>query len=140
MQRIIQKNLAVYLCIAYTLLMFYWMVLGFGRTTHPQYMYNLKPFFTIRHFLEVDRVNVNVWIINLIGNIGVFVPFGILLPLICKGKLIKSYLVFLSGLILLESIQLLSRRGSLDIDDIILNTVGFMIGFGFYRIIKGWLK
>ncbi|MNR04386.1 VanZ like family protein [compost metagenome] len=100
-------------------------------------MYSL---YTISHFLEFDRFNVNVWIINLIGNIGVFVPFGILLPLICKGKLIKSYIVFLSGLILLEAIQLFSRRGGLDIDDVILNTVGFIIGFGFFRIIKGWLK
>jgi glycopeptide antibiotics resistance protein len=114
------------------------MLIGFGRTTHPEYMYNLIPFETIRAFLQIDRFNSDIWIFNLVGNIGVFVPFGLLIPLITKNRLYKSFIIFFSGVLVLETLQLLLRRGSFDIDDFILNSIGFFIGYGFYRIFITW--
>ncbi len=84
--------------------------------------------------LHTDDSTPKIWMINLVGNIGVFVPYGLLLPLLLKGgKLLKSWIVFLGGIFVLESLQLLTRRGSWDIDDFILNTVGFLLGYGLYR-------
>lgn len=73
--------------IGYTALLAYWMLLGFGRRyTYATLRYNLKPFETIKHFMQVDRFNPDIWVINLLGNIGVFIPFGILIPLVFGGK------------------------------------------------------
>jgi len=116
------------------------MIFGFGRHTYPEYRYNLIPFSTIKIFLNFDQFNTNMWVINLIGNIGVFVPFGILLPVVIKGKIVLSYINFIIGVFVLELIQLLSRRGSFDIDDLLLNSVGFVIGYGIYTIIVLWLN
>ncbi|WP_260405694.1 VanZ family protein [Paenibacillus sp. 598K] len=118
------------LLVAYTLLLAYWMLLGFGRTAGTEYMYNLRPFATIVHFLDVDRFNTRTWAINLIGNIGVFVPFGLLIPTALRTGWGRSLVIFLTGVAVLEVAQLLTRRGSLDIDDFILNTVGYLLGYG----------
>jgi glycopeptide antibiotics resistance protein len=116
------------------------MLFGFGRTTHTEYMYNLRPFSTIKQFLDTRNYNSYTQIINLAGNIGVFIPFGILLPLVCQGKYVKQLIRFLSGLLVLETIQLITRRGSFDIDDFLLNTIGFTIGYGIYKVIFRFLK
>ncbi|RCX23866.1 VanZ like protein [Fontibacillus phaseoli] len=124
----------IVLLIAYTILLTYWMVWGFGRSTQADFMYNLKPLFTIKQFLHVDSSHSDAAMINLIGNIVVFTPFGVLLPMILKGRLSKSLLIFIAGLFILETVQLLSRRGSFDIDDFILNSLGYLIGFGVYKL------
>ncbi|MHA0858084.1 VanZ family protein [Paenibacillus sp. CMAA1364] len=135
MKNIIQK-LSMISLISYTTLLTYWMILGFGRRhTNSDFRYNLKPFQTIKHFLHIDRFTTDVWVINLFGNIGAFLPFGILLPIIFGGKLKRSFLMFFMGLFILESLQLLSRRGSFDIDDFILNSIGFIIGYGIYKLL-----
>jgi glycopeptide antibiotics resistance protein len=70
-------------------------------------------------------------IINLFGNIGFFIPFGFFLPFLSK-KLVSAWKVTLYGAILslfIEVYQLfLPARGS-DIDDVILNTLGSLLGF-----------
>lgn len=134
------QKVGFFLLVCYTLLLSFWMFFGFGRYTYPEFRYNLIPFSTIRIFLNFDQFNTNMWIINLIGNIGVFIPFGILLPLIIKGRIVLSYIFFIIGVFVLELIQMLSRRGSFDIDDLLLNSVGFVIGYGIYKIIILWLN
>ena len=122
------------LLISYLLLLSYWMLLGFGRTTQMEYMYNLKPLITIGQFLQTDHYNSKIWIINLLGNIGVFVPFGILLPLLVRRRIFRAFFIFICGLLLLELMQLVSRRGSFDIDDFILNSMGFALGYGLLKV------
>jgi glycopeptide antibiotics resistance protein len=72
---------------------------------------------------------------NIIGNIFLFVPFGIFLPLISK-KFRSLGKVFLFGLLfslLIETLQLVSRQmgvyRSVDIDDVILNVFGTVCGY-----------
>lgn len=130
------KKISTIGSILYTLLLSYWMLLGFGRrTTYPNYMYNLKPFDTIRHFMQFEQFNTEIWVVNLLGNIGVFIPFGFLLPLIFEKKLRKSLLIFLLEISVLELLQLITRRGTFDVDDFILNTLGFFIGFGVFNLL-----
>ncbi len=68
-------------------------------------------------------------------NAVLFVPLGILVPLIYK-KMDKLKYIFGTGLgfsMLIEISQLLNNRRT-DIDDLILNTVGAIIGFALYKI------
>lgn len=69
---------------------------------------------------------------NLILNILMFVPLGIMLPLLFK-KCEKFYITYFLGLcmtIFIEVLQLISKRGIFEIDDIINNALGCMIGYG----------
>ncbi|MEF2965336.1 VanZ family protein [Paenibacillus sp. M1] len=136
MKRMNRRRLQLFLLILYTCLLAYWMLFGFGRSTYSEYMYNLRPFSTIGQYLQASGPESKAWMINLLGNIGVFIPFGILLPSVFQRKMTKSFIAFLCGLFILESLQLLLRRGSFDIDDFILNSAGFMIGFGLFKIIR----
>jgi len=119
--------------LTYIVLLAYWMLFGFGRASQSSYSYNLMPFITIKHYLT--STNKASALINVLGNIGVFIPFGLLLPSIGLRKGLKAYGVFLAGLIILELVQLVSRRGSLDVDDLLLNSLGFWIGYGGYHLI-----
>ena len=77
---------------------------------------------------------------NFIGNIILFVPVGFLFP-IAAGKE-KWYLTILSGLVfslLIELVQRISCRGCFDPDDVLLNTIGLIIGFELLRVLK-WLR
>ena len=73
---------------------------------------------------------------NIILNFCMFIPFGIWLPLGIKvfRKFWKTYLAGFAFTLLIESIQLLFRRGIFELDDILGNTVGTMIGYGLFAI------
>ena len=68
-------------------------------------------------------------------NIVLFVPLGILVPLVWK-KMNKLTYILGTGLgfsLLIEVSQLLNNRRT-DIDDLIMNTVGAMVGFALYKV------
>jgi glycopeptide antibiotics resistance protein len=71
-------------------------------------------------------------------NILLFVPFGILFPLLRKEFNRKLYCFgagFLSSL-LIELIQYVSKRGYAETDDILMNFIGTVIGFYLVKIRK----
>lgn len=73
-------------------------------------------------------------IINIFGNILIFVPFGFLGIVFPKLNQFSILILdFLFAIIILESFQYFTRLGVFDIDDVILNTVGVAIGFWIYR-------
>lgn len=75
---------------------------------------------------------------NIILNILMFVPFGFLLPAGMK-KCRKFWVTYLAGLtftIIIEGTQLVTQRGIFEIDDIIDNFWGAMIGYGIYEIVQ----
>lgn len=68
---------------------------------------------------------------NLVGNVVAFIPFGFLLPYVHKGSrkfaaLLVNALLFVVGI---EVFQLFSAFGAFDVDDILLNCVGAVIGW-----------
>lgn len=73
---------------------------------------------------------------NVLGNIGLFLPFGILTGLLWKGK--KGVgLTFLCSLLTsagFETIQFLYGIGEFDVDDILLNVSGAVAGYGILRL------
>ncbi|MDQ0918252.1 VanZ family protein [Paenibacillus sp. V4I5] len=129
------------LFIGYTSCLVYWMFLGFGRNMHTtgQLAYNVVPFRTIgMYVLHVDSFSTRTWVINLFGNIGLFMPYGILLPYLFRSA--KRYGTFLlyfgCPLVGLELLQMLLRVGSFDVDDVILNLLGASISFVLFAAAK----
>ncbi|MFC5450496.1 VanZ family protein [Paenibacillus aestuarii] len=122
----------------YTACLLYWMFLGFGRhhQANGPFMYNLIPLKTLGIYIfHIHTFSWRTWVINIFGNIGVFMPYGWLLPcLFCgAGRYWRFALYFGCPLVLLEMLQMLLRVGSMDIDDVILNGLGASISYGVYR-------
>lgn len=104
---------------------------------------NLRPLFTIRNYLYVviHRSNDDVLlhcIINLLGNVLLFIPIGWMLPhLFKKLRNFFRFIITCTGAIfLVEVVQLFTLRGSFDVDDILLNVLGMLLGFFGYHIFK----
>ncbi|MFD1888095.1 VanZ family protein [Paenibacillus wenxiniae] len=138
------KRHATFLMIGYTLLLLYWMFFGFGRHAPDQdtpYRYNVIPLRTITDFatMRIGTV-IDQWI-NLPGNIAVFVPFGLLIPMMCNVRLLPFAGGFALFILLLELLQLVTRRGTFDVDDIILNTLGACLGYvGLHSVLHLWAR
>ncbi len=101
---------------------------SFGRTdTSRGYRYNLIPFNEItRYFRHSDVVGPLLFLINIVGNVVAFVPFGFFLPIISRRSK-KWYNTVMLGFgfsLTLETLQLIFMVGSFDVDDMILNTLG----------------
>lgn len=113
----------------YTIFLLYLMFLGFGREQHEANIVRLLPLVSTILFVQ----NTTSWesiIINLFGNIIMFIPFGFLGWLNAKYFSFKKLIVdFLSVLIIVEVLQYLTRLGVFDIDDLALNSLGVWIGF-----------
>lgn len=115
-----------------------YLVVVFGGTMFMRFGgsmrgFQLHPFYSYREawqtFSKVD------WR-NIIINILMFIPFGFLLPVISKGfqRFWKTYLAGLGFTLLIETAQLITARGLFDVDDIINNVLGAMIGYGIYAL------
>ncbi len=100
---------------------------------------NLVPFKTIRLYIfniRNDRIMWRDFIVNIVGNICAFMPMAFFLPLLfdrCKKRL-PFYLTVTLSVVAIEVIQLLTRRGSCDVDDLILNVLGAAILYEILRV------
>ena len=101
---------------------------------------NFVPFKTIVSYL-LDKHGLVVAIFNLAGNIGLLVPFGFLVPLVSEKitwqKTLALAVVFCS---LIELLQGILHTGIVDIDDVILNGLGIMIGYWFCLLLVIWMR
>ncbi len=139
-------KLKVWVCfLAYLLLLgyvlFYSSILG--REEHADYRYNLTLFQEIGRYyhLGIRTGSWKLFFLNVLGNIGVFVPFGIFLPKLfskCKNVSLTVLLSFELSLCV-EIAQLVTKVGSFDVDDLLLNTIGGLCGFLFYTL-RRWRK
>lgn len=71
-----------------------------------------------------------------IENILMFIPFGILIPVVfpkMRGFIQCAAVAFMSS-VLLEAMQFITERGFCEVDDVVTNTVGAMIGYILYKI------
>ena len=75
-------------------------------------------------------------VINLLGNFILFTPMGMLLPCVAP-KLNRFWRVTLTVLILVVAVEItqeILRVGSIDIDNILFNVIGAIIGYGMIKI------
>lgn len=94
---------------------------------------NLVP---LIHLLDYENVRDIIW--NVAGNAVMFIPSGILLPLVDR-KLDSVWKTTAAGVFIslcTEILQLPFPSRATDIDDLILNTLGIVIGYGIYAACK----
>ena len=127
----------------YCFILIYVLFLSRGSRAHYPYAQyfrqftNFIPFKTIIEYIQ--RYNNgfrNLSILNLLGNFVLFLPMGVALPCVSDkfNRFWKVVLCVLGMVVLVEVAQGILRVGSIDIDDVIFNVCGAMIGYGIIRI------
>ena len=107
---------------------------------------NLEPFYTIRRFwIHYRRTGSLASLSNLLGNVMILVPLGVLLPVLFRPMRRIWLFVPLLALICVgvEWLQWYSGLGIADVDDSILNFAGALVGWIVTRLcqlIYYWVK
>jgi glycopeptide antibiotics resistance protein len=123
----------------YLILLFYLLFFSekLGRTVvTEQYRYNLTLFREIRRYYNLRNSEPKMFLLNIFGNVAAFVPFGYLVPKLKQ----RSTSFFFTALfsfelsLCVELLQLVFKLGCFDVDDLLLNTLGGMLGYLIYRI------
>lgn len=117
---------------------------SYGRTElHRDYQYNLVLFREISRFLKYRHIlGAGAVLINVAGNVAVFIPLGFALPVLFEHirgfwqVLILSFAISL----LAETMQLVLKVGCFDVDDLLLNTIGGCIGYLIYFIFRRFIR
>ncbi|MCY9520596.1 glycopeptide resistance protein VanZ-Pt [Paenibacillus apiarius] len=138
---------------SYMYALFKFIVLKFGSTdveflwvrlmrnsTNPECIAARLHADNLIHLKEISRASDSMSghsLLNLIGNVGIFVPLGIFLGVLAKsGKLTLagSFWSSLGVSLVLDYTQVLFSIGTFDVDDLILNSTGGSIGFVVYAL------
>jgi len=129
------KWISVVLFIIYLILLTYFLFFAesYGRVlSEREYSYNLQPLKEIKRFwIYREQLGFFAVFTNIIGNVLCFVPFGAIFPVLNRKTRHFVVIVLLSFQfsLIVECIQLISKVGSFDVDDLLLNTIGGMIGY-----------
>jgi glycopeptide antibiotics resistance protein len=121
------------LLIIYILFLFE-LALGRFLVTNPKP--NLIPFHTMRGDWQVGGQE---FVVNFLGNLVAFMPMGIL-PTLIRGRRTGAWQVALFSLVLslmIEGGQYASGRRVADVDDLILNTLGGLLGYWLLVAFRG---
>ena len=114
---------------------------NYGRVTGlEKYRYNLVPFREIERFWKYRRELGIHSFHNLAGNILGFVPAGFFIPMLWKEKRNFLYTVCMTFQLSMQAeiLQLIFRIGSFDVDDLLLNTFGGMLGYLLLMLLIKW--
>lgn len=134
--------LFVYICLVVVARFTYFPMLRVGGRLQPlvfdpalawPFRINLLPFVHL-----FDYPVLSAALLNIIGNTAMFMPLGIVWPAVYK-KLDKVWKVISAGVgvsLFIELSQLPFYDRVSDIDDLILNSLGFIMGFGIYLLWK----
>ena len=110
---------------------------GFTFAEYMRRFTNFIPFKTIVEYVQryIDGYR-NLSVLNLLGNFVLFMPMGVLLPCVIRklDRFWKVTLTVLGMVVMVEIVQGILRVGSVDIDDVLFNVVGAMIGYGLIRL------
>ena len=106
------------------------------RVSRKEIQYNLTLFWTIKAILAGRKYL--IW--EIFWNIILFLPIGFMTAALLRKHPGVSILIGLLLSACIEIVQLLTRRGMFELDDIVYNSVGALIGFLFYLCVtkKDW--
>ena len=94
---------------------------------------NLRPFVYLFDYPTLREI-----LLNFIGNYAMFIPVGMVWPYVFR-ELDKPWKAVLAGVafsLVIEILQLPFYDRVSDIDDLILNSLGYFTGYGIYLLIK----
>ena len=122
-----QQRLTAALLIAYVFLVMSVTVLARGHRIENNTL--LKPFWSYMALIY-GKKKYSI-LTEIVLNILMLVPVGFLLPF-----LVKKHTIFYGFLcsLCIEIFQLVTKRGFFEVDDLIHNTLGVLIGFGVYKL------
>ncbi len=123
---------SAFLLVEYFALLMYFTV--FIRPISQERKLLLIPFWSYKAIIADGT---KVLIQEHIMNVAVFIPIGILLAIVLKG--VKWWKVMLAGTglsLIVEMMQYCLMRGYGEIDDVIHNTIGCLIGYGLVLLCK----
>ena len=120
-----------------------WLAAAFGFTlqeAHPAAGQvvndNSTPFATIRIYL--DNLNSRFWVSQAVGNVLLLLPVGLFGPLALPwlGRWWRVVLVALLISVMIETAQLWIPERSADVDDVLLNVVGALVGYWLLLLVR----
>lgn len=119
--------------IAYVLFLF---DIALRRFPTPDPRPNFVPFRSIVHDLRAGGRDL---VINLVGNLVAFLPMGLVPPLILRRRITPRQVALFSLALslMIEIPQFLSGRRVADVDDLILNTAGGLLGHAMAVLVRG---
>lgn len=124
------------LVIGYVILLLFLTV--FSRSFQSSHNYNLFPFWSYKAIWGGQEELLAENIMNVI----VFIPVGFLLG--CSFNRVKIWIILLCGCYISISIELsqfILKRGFTEVDDVMHNTLGCLIGFAIYSLIRmGYMR
>ncbi len=143
-KHILRSMIIIIFCI-YCVLLVYFLFLNTRVIPYSSYWdhikrsINLIPFKTVTEYItriSNNTINLTSFIYNTFGNLFLFMPMGSLLPCVNSkiNTLSRTCLMGFSIILCVEVLQLFSTLGTFDIDDIILNMVGLILGYSAIRI------
>lgn len=107
---------------------------GFHFTGGSEMSWNLTP---LRDFIFHQEHGLFVPFRYALLNILLFIPLGLLLPLVSR-RFYRGRNIFICGSLfslLIESLQILCRVGIFEVDDLLFNTLGAVIGWLLFRMV-----
>lgn len=125
---------------------FHWASINIviNRNTSPHTlmaMTNVVPLYKILYYAN-GREPYSVGLVNVAGNILLFIPMGLALPFFFAGlqnaKRLAATAAFISFAV--ELLQLITATGVFDIDDVLLNTAGTFTGLWLFYVIQNRLS
>lgn len=129
---VLYKELFMLAFLIYAMLLFY-------VVTFQDVNYGTNNFIPFKEILRY-KVGSKVFIRNILGNILLFVPFGLFVSHYIKNK--KMYPILLISVLVSCSIEFAQTKigRTADIDDVILNTLGGVIGYFIYKFSDKLIK
>lgn len=133
------RTLGKILFVLYIFFLLYFLIFSdwYGRTgVSSEYRYNLILFKEITRFTEYrEELGAFAVFTNLFGNILIFMPFGFFISMASKSRGFFMTLFYSFGLSLcVEVFQLITKVGCFDVDDLLLNTIGGVLGYIIFMI------
>ncbi len=123
----ISKWVRVVLVIAYSLGIIYLTLINRSVSERSA---NLVPFWSYGLWSDVQYR----WIILM--NIFVFVPFGFMMPWAVEMKFWKTILIGFLFSVCIEALQYILGVGLCEFDDVFNNTLGTILGYGYWRLLE----
>lgn len=116
---------------------------NYGRVADQgTYRYNLVPLKEIERFWKYRKELGIHSVYNLVGNVLGFVPAGFFISILWKNRRGFGFTVCVTFQmsLLVEILQLVFRVGSFDVDDLLLNTLGGILGYLLLTLVGKWRK
>ena len=122
-----------------TIVFIYYIILLFNMVIFARYSnitsYNIIPFASITNL--ITNGNLYTIVINLFGNLLIFMPLEyFIIELFKVNKFKQNLLLSFIIILMIETSQFILKIGVFDIDDIIICTFGMMIFYVIYNSIK----